>query len=340
MFEQTDTDCASTAEPAPASAGPQPTMGGLARRIAARTSDLLAIAILGLGLLTVSGRLADWWSTSPDDVLAPQQSSAGVSGAQTNWGTGESPVTLLSSDLPVSMQRQIVRGDQDRADAVLIEQCRRLLAVADGTAKRSADENFQQAAERLLNELKGESPIIEERGGWRLYRLDSRRNFIPGSVFVGVSDRGESRVVCWAMAIPHGEDVWTTFLFSPPESSQAVLSRLSLPSGIKRVFSLTSPTGDELTVLRFQSESPGRTSDSLDSVAEVLTEHLTAAGWQSTRSWTQSPTGLTARFERFPANEARDAATGVAVEFALRRFESNELTGVANVIVMPYRTRS
>ncbi|MDA1165274.1 MAG: hypothetical protein O3B13_19415, partial [Planctomycetota bacterium] len=90
-----------------------------ARRVSQRTTDLIAIAIVSVGVLTVSGRLAEWWNTDPADTLSPATSAAQMAGSAKGWGSGESAVHLLAGDAQVQMERRIIFGDQFRVDRIL-----------------------------------------------------------------------------------------------------------------------------------------------------------------------------------------------------------------------------
>ena len=115
----TETGATNTAESA---------LGKTARHISKRTTDLIAIAIVGIGVLQVSGRLTEWWQTDPSTVRSPRASANETSGHPTRWGTGESAVSLLAGDQPVRMERKVILGDQDRVDKTV---CERLINILE-----------------------------------------------------------------------------------------------------------------------------------------------------------------------------------------------------------------
>lgn len=318
-----------------------------ARRISQRTTDLIAIAIVSIGVLSVSGRLTEWWNTDPASVASPAVSSSQAAGPALQWGNGESAVSLLAGEYPVQMERRILSGDQDRVDDILRS---RLIEILESTPFKDTDsdpvenENTQpdsnQAASeyrahetQLLKKLQNLPPIERRNGEWNLYRLDRSDNPVPGTFLIatrisGMDNQKES-LAAWAMAMPRNARQWTSFVMTPTGAGGAS-SRTSVPvpADARLVLSLKSDSNDELAVFQ---RLDARQSD-ISRWIDEISDQLSRAGWQQSRPWQQLKSSATARFEHTRDGQRQQRR---AIEFAVSIDGLNKLTGTANVIVIP-----
>ena len=201
------------------SSQPSSARPSLAQRLSRRATDLIAIGIVAAGVLAMSGQLSEWWATDANELLDPARTAGEVGGAQRTWGAGETPVVVRLGKLPLTMQRQVVVGDEDRATEVVLGNVRRTLEAV-GSQRRAANaaaSSSDAATEReLLATLKGLAPTEERAGQWKLYRIDQPGSFVVGSLVLGVrvlADSATDEIVCWAMAVPNSDVAWTVFTF-------------------------------------------------------------------------------------------------------------------------------
>ncbi len=271
----------------------------LARKLSRRATDLFAIAILAVGVLSVSGRLTDWWATSPDDVLRTDQSVAQIVGSQISWGAGETPVALRLGQLPVVMHRQIIVGDETRAQAVASERCRSILRQV--SAEKLAVDNAERD---LVKKLKDQKPVDEQKGHWQLFRIDQSQAMMVGTLLFGIrqqtasqlADGDDLELVCWAMVVPKGDAQWGVFVFEKSSSPISAVVNVPLPGGATIVFSMTDPSGGQLASF----ESGELTVDSRRVAAEwrdYWDRELASRMWRPTREWERISNGWAARFE-------------------------------------------
>jgi len=331
----------------------------LSRRIAGRTTDLLGIAVVAAGVLSVSGRLAEWWSTDPADLTSPQRDAMSITGTQRLWGPGSATVRIESDGLPVDMERKLVRGTRDQMDQVLRARCRDCLSrqgtVPEGTAlvpgaansavRSDMGRRLADTEARLLTLLKDETPIERNPGEWALYRIDRSDRLFPAGCLVGIAERSMeggstdgaegtetagAAVVCWGLAIPDAGDQWTTFFFSRTGAATGAVPPLNLPASLEITLSLNTGTGDGLCAFRSR---PGE-RHSIEDVCRAIGSNLEQTGWRLTRNWTQFPEHRSARFEQTRGSGAGSAAS-VAVEVSIQETPDDDLTGLASIIVLP-----
>lgn len=274
----------------------------LARMLSRRVTDLFAIAILAAGVLAVSSRLADWWSTSPDDVLRPDQSVAEIVGSQISWGAGETPVALRLGQLPVVMHRQIIVGDETRATSLATEQCREILGRA--SQEHRALLPIDDAERGLLRKLKDQKPIEEQRGEWQLFRVDQTEALVIGTLLLGVrlhareepAENDNRELACWGMVVPKSDAQWAIFIFEKSDSPTSSVFNVPLPLGATMVFSMSDPSGGQVASF----ESGELTGDSRQVAAQwrdFFDRELLSRKWRPIREWERVATGWAARYE-------------------------------------------
>ncbi|MCA9053289.1 MAG: hypothetical protein KDA75_05595 [Planctomycetaceae bacterium] len=202
-------------------------LGGLSRRIARRTTDLIAIALILIGGLTVAQRLVVWWKTDPSETLANPEALFS-SDSLAPWGGGPEGVSLDLGEQPLTLHRRVVRGSRDDAIHALQEDCR--TAVAGFPADRFDSLPPREEREsRLLQQLGNQSPIdMAADRTWSVYA-------VPGPVAMVFGTRRESvdappvRIVCWGLIMPSPEETWTLLRIVPRLSSNAAGNTESIP---------------------------------------------------------------------------------------------------------------
>ena len=315
-------------------------LGKTARHISKRTTDLIAIAIVGIGVLQVSGRLAEWWQTDPSTVRSPRVSANETSGQPTRWGKGESAVSLLAGDQPVRMERRVITGDQDRVDGIV---CERLIDIlesesasadtSENHASESSSADFRQKESRLIGLLKDLTPIQQKAGHWNLYRLDTKENPLPGSFLIATrlppNQTEAEQLVAWAIATPSSNNKWTSFVLTPKQTGNNSQKHATpIPTDGRIILSLDADSLEELTVFQRQHATP-------PDIARWVTElgdELTEAGWHEARAWRQSTNSAVARFEREGVSGQQPKQ---AMELSISLSEAGNLTGTSNVIAIP-----
>jgi hypothetical protein len=314
-----------------------PSLRKTARAISQRTTDLIAIAIISLGVLTVSGRLTEWWSTDSTLAISPSASADQLAGPSTRWGTGESAVSILAGDYPVQMERRILSGDQDRVDGTLRDRLVTILesqsSLDHDTPTASSDSTFRNREEQLMEMLHDLPPHESADGKWNLYHIDRSDNPIPGSFLIGTRLSGTvektESLAAWAVAMPSGPTRWTSFMMTPTgtgETSNVYIA--PVPEGAKVIFSLRADSNDELTVFQRVHAQP---SD-IGRWTRDISSQLTGSGWHEARPWQQSANSATARFEHVGDKQRRSRQ---AIELSISLDGSDKLTGTANVIAIP-----
>lgn len=313
-----------------------------ARHISKRTTDLIAIAIVSIGVLSVSGRLTEWWQTDSASVASPVVSANQTAGLPVQWGAGESAVSLLAGEHPVSMERRVVYGDQDRVDGILRNRLVKVLETEFSTAEprpdsdlaagfaEQVDTKFAEQEQRLIEMLQNLTPFATRKDQWNLYRLDDADNPMPGSFLIATrisTDRTKTEsLAAWAIATPSGPEKWTSFLLTPANADRTKNRHVTpIPFDGQLLISLSADTHDELTVFQRFDASP----TDVRKWADDLSSRLLAAGWQQSRAWQQSETSTAARFEERTTQQHR------AMELSISLSETGKLTGTSNVIAIP-----
>lgn len=308
-----------------------------ARSISQRTTDLIAIAIISVGILTVSGRLTEWWNTDSTLAMSPSASANQLAGPATRWGAGETAVSILAGDYPVQMERRVLVGDQDRIDSILRDRLVSILEAEPSQAESTrtgttVSESNDQAA-RLVEMLQGLPPVDSLDGKWNLYRIDRANNPIPGSFLIGTRLSGTKEktesLASWAVAMPSGPTRWTSFVMTPTGTGgTSDLCIAPVPEDAKVLFSLRADSNDELTVFQ---RVHAQTSD-IGRWTRDITHQLTGSGWHEARPWQQSTNSATARFERSGDKQRQSRQ---AIELSISFDGTDKLTGTANVISIP-----
>jgi len=198
----------------------------LARRIGLWTSRGLLCAIVLVAGLAFGRQVLRWWA---EDDSSARTTIAALPAER--LGDPAAPHEIEFGDLPWSMRRQSIAGDQQRAVERLRTVCRELLearrepqrpaAAVAGGGPNDANSPTNAVAERfseklsvggrsvaqLLKSLQQDTPVAESPGRWRLYEWHET---VPMTVGIAESP---PRVILCGMAIPAGPDAWTLCVF-------------------------------------------------------------------------------------------------------------------------------
>ena len=293
--------------------------GPVARRVARRTTDLLAIALVLIAGLGLGRQLIGWWS-EPETPAPIMEPATGL--------RSETPLTLEFGDSAFALERTPVAGSRETALARLVDACAAI--AASPTAQLGPPTPPTPAEVRLIAAAAALEPVREDPDRWRIQVVDGP--VIMAAALSQSSERsdptlepGDSRtnesqspgVLCWGLAFPADESRWVLYTFRPAaESTSSAVPEIAacLPRGSRQVLSAVDAAGDRFTMF----EGPGP----LDAWQRSITACLETAGYhESTRSQLTT-SGWTARFEPSGTQHLP------AIEIYITPSESNTLTGI------------
>ena len=249
---------------------PPATFGSLAKKIRGRTSDLLAIAIVVIGGLTIGSQVSRWWDTPDDDLRNPPGNTAkNTGGPSVAFGETDS-VTLDFGRSPYSIIRSVTRGDRNKATRQLVDACRKVAKTAPFPSHPPSS-----AETKLLSRIKTEKPLLKG-ANWRLFRVEGPLTMVS---VVRRQTRKQTkdanpvnRVVCWGLVFPAGEERWVLYRF--------VSANGKAESGFSADIPLPSSATPILTVRG--RNNLWRTFRSVESVNAVRAFYT---GWFRTNGW-------------------------------------------------------
>ncbi len=268
----------------------------IARSLTRRTTDLLAVAILAVGLLAVGGKLTRWWNTSPEDVASnipplPQTRP---------WGAGGQGVTLEWGDLDYAIHHQMVKGDVSSA-AEQLEQ----IALGRFVEIRLPRHPPSRAELNLLAELEKVPPSRTLPSGEAVYRFGPELPMVlitkPDTRSSESDDSPSSRVVCWARAFPKSAEDWMVIVLLAAES-QSSDSRneadIPLPAGCRRIQAIHDAGGSSW--LSFRGSGPVRDWQ------VHFEDWFAKQNWTMARPWSNTGGTWTAAFVSPQINQRAD----------------------------------
>ena len=277
-------------------------VGKLARQMASRTTDLLAIALLTATLLTFARQLTDWWSSGAPSTGVGQL-TGGVDFQEMQ--RGGAAAWFEFGDLPMAWRQQSVRGTEDEAVAALRTA---LTKIASAAGPRELTVPPAEGERRLLELLANQDAAGEEvLPGQEWLTLDGP---LSGGVIVRWGPGGErreqrlgGRVVAWGLKQPGAKGGWNLHLFGAAAGVSAgqATQGLTFPGG-RRVLVVGNDTGGQLQLWRGTGE--------LDDWRHAVDDQLQQAGWSPEGAWQQGGQGQQRRYRRLATTGGSSRAVG------------------------------
>lgn len=271
-----------------------PRTGGfarVARLIAGRTTDLIAIGVVLIGSLAFGRQAIIWWRTEPDEITHPQV----IAEQSDPWGAA--PVEIEFGDAPLAVSRETVAGEREAALARLTTECRALAENPEAVVLESP------AGDAMLARLSTLTPIESEPGQWSVYRLEDQFSLVVAvcnrTAKEARSAASQPGLICFGMAVPAGESQWTLFLFRGANgvaSGGGLSSSDFVPDGFKRLLALRGVQGELLAGVAGQG--------SAESWRASLESKLHARGWNIRGEWSIVDRTWSAQFGRTNADES------------------------------------
>ena len=230
-------------ESAPITNGSQPS---LARKIARRTTDLIAIALILIGALTVARRIGIWWNTDPEDV-APGVQAPFAADSLAPWSGNEAGALLDFGDMPLSLRRRQMAGDEQSALAAVRAQVHEAILHVN-SAKDLPEETDRES--KLLVQLLSIDPVTQsDDQDWWIYQLQGPLQMVLG---VKVLDN-QRRIISWGLALPVDEEAWTLITIEPRATTEIQIDSvpmIPLPPDTERTLSVRDPLAGGIVSFR------------------------------------------------------------------------------------------
>ncbi|MDB5340100.1 MAG: hypothetical protein JWN70_5719 [Planctomycetaceae bacterium] len=324
-------------EPVSLPSPPARSLRPLARLISSRTTDLLAIAVVLIGGLTLGRQMLTWWHEDVPAVL----NMGPLENLGTEWGANSQPVAMEFGGSQIQLIRQQfdAGGPRVALDAVR-NRCQEFLVNAAQPASPADPSELEQ-----LESLRTLTPDIEQPGRWQLFTLGGGLVVVVGvKTFDGqtgnvdrASPSSTRRVICWGLVFPGLlRGMWTAYTFvrrqgdssqpSTADSAGFELARIGLPDGCQRTV-LMQEAG-QTGLLGFR----GR----LDPAAwqRHFDGRLQTRGWKQVVPWEQQSGGWSSRFVSREAG--RDNESTIQIQFHLQNTDQ----GVGLIHWLPGRESS
>lgn len=294
----------------------------LARRISSRTTDLFAVALIAVVMLTVGVQATRWWRTEP-----PLHAGGAAATATLGIWDNAANVSVLLNAGDWRLERVRAIGTAKDVTERALETVRSELRL-----DRPADVGQPDAHEaRWLAALAQWSPVEETGSGGKIYELGGPWPWIaatrPASSAsaeppVAPSAGDATRVVCWVFALPQSDQTWTLYIArrerNPGDAADGF--HVPIPKDAQHVLSARNAAGGA-TVFS-GSGSPARARN-------LWERQLTDAGWTPRRPWSHSRLQMHGVFERQHAGET------VLLDALLTVDADNRLRGLAEWYTEP-----
>lgn len=246
----------------------------LARRISSRTTDLLAVALVAVLLLSLGVQATRWWRAKP-----PQVSATSTAGSPLAVWDDLSGLSLEFSNGQSSLHRESISGDEDAATKIAAQRLHHALDSASPGNLPSIDPAEQQWLDRLPDRS---TDSLHERGD--IFVLGGPWPCVVATMNVNVDGGGDAihpgrRIIGWALALPQPHDRWTLYVTerrTEAANDDVSQGNIPLPANATRRLIVRSAAGGFLT---FRSaSSPRRCREDWD-------RRLVDAGWARAGDW-------------------------------------------------------
>ena len=260
----------------------------LSRKIARRTTDLLAVAVLLAGGLTIGAQVMEWWNSD----AAPIATS--MTPPPSPWDDrGGARLEFAGADW--SITRRPVEGAEVDATNALVNSCRRATADPSDVDRLPA---IDESERDLLAHL-GDWTPIEDTGGSRIYLIGGPLPWVVATrrdTDVSESASGAAvgeRVICWGLALPQSDGRWMLYVVDRRGRNAADAGGsprdFPLPAGVRKSMTVSSEQGGTFVCLRGEGL-----------VAAVMPEFdktYASAGWRTLRGWSGDGRTYAAAYE-------------------------------------------
>ena len=270
-----------------------PSLGRLARRVSAWTTNGLVTVMLVVVALGFGREVLHWWH---DEGTSPM---AAPSVPADRLGDAAAPHVLAFGDQTWSIRRQEFSGPAGDLPAALLSACR--AAILDS---RPRGESPDAAEQELLMRLAGQQPMAEQHGQWRIYRWGAGHSVLIGTRALAGAGRAKAhptiggtsldetpyRVVLWGVAVP-AADAWTLCLFQSGGGTGGAgqgSDEIPPPPGGHRLVSIRAAAGGAITAFSADDGQAARNFYDL---------WFAERGWRAAARWQQIASGWHARFE-------------------------------------------
>ena len=245
----------------------------LARRISSRTTDLFAIAIVVILLLTVGVQLTRWWRAEP-----PLITGAAVASGPLSLGDDADGIAVAFDSGEWTLERTTAVGTATAITEAVVNELRQRLEAATNSDLPPID----AAESAWLDKLRNWTPTVETGNGGRIYTLGGPWPWIVATLTPSTTTNsdaaGEARLICWAFALPQSDQSWT--LYTARRSSQEAITAshvdIPLPGDMQPQLRASTSTGG---LLAFRSAS------SITATQSEWERQLSASGWVRRGEW-------------------------------------------------------
>ncbi len=219
-----------------------PTPISLARVIARRAVDLLAISVVAVCGLSAGQQIIAWWRA---DSSGPSL-SAGAVDPQIHW-SGR-PLELQFGDSSTGLQRIPFTGTRDAAEQQLIRLAR--AALLESTDALPPPTNEEAA---WITALEKRTPEESQPDLGNIYLAPGLLPSVAATKSSAVRDVAQtsSRLVVWGLATPQGERTWTLMLFRTTSvRPEASIGEIALPPGAETLLAWQDRAGNRVVSFR------------------------------------------------------------------------------------------
>ncbi len=222
--------------------------GKLARRLTWWTTNGLATAVVLVLALACGREIIEWWRG--DEPLVDPNNPSGNTFSE----IGSRGKKIQFGNSPTTAQTVRVSGDMAAAEKALRKLCREVAQATD-----TSTGSPRPGEQKLLAELANKKPL-ETLGDFRIDQIPSAVPMLAVSRTVRETEGNktdvtlspELRLVALGMAVP-GDHDWGLYVFrtgGTEQSSQSVVTTLSLPPDAQITLSVAEEGGPTLTAIR------------------------------------------------------------------------------------------